>query len=154
MSRRTDEIFGLGNKPSKRGRSHESEEFNKPLKVPSLARSVPKPLKVPSLASSVPKLLKVPSFASSVPKPLLIVPRCRLPPPAVKERSDWLRIVMRELLRELLCELLRELLRELLIRFWYFIFPETYICYRRYFNLNFYIGKKVQKNFLMGLKIW
>ena len=31
----------------------------KPLKVPSLARSVPKPLKVPSLARSVPKPLKV-----------------------------------------------------------------------------------------------
>ena len=33
----------------------------KPLKVPSLARSVPKPLKVPTLARSVPKPLKVPS---------------------------------------------------------------------------------------------
>ena len=60
----------------------------KPLKVPSLARSVPKPLslnadsrctraffnlralKVPSLARSVPKPLKVPSLARSVPKPL------------------------------------------------------------------------------------
>ena len=38
--------------------------------------------------------------------------------------------------------------------FWSFIFLETYICYRGYFNLNYYIGKKVQKNFLMGLKIW
>ena len=32
----------------------------KPLKVPSLARSVQKPLKVPSLARSVLKPLKVP----------------------------------------------------------------------------------------------
>ena len=61
----------------------------KPLKVPSLARSVPKPLKVPSLASSVHKPLKVPSPARSVPKPLK-VPRCRPPPPAAKEQSDWL----------------------------------------------------------------
>ena len=44
----------------------------KPLKVPSLARSVPQPLKVPSLARSVPKPLKVPGLARSVPKPLLI----------------------------------------------------------------------------------
>ena len=34
----------------------------KPLKVPSLARSVPKPLKVPSLARSVTKPLKVVDF--------------------------------------------------------------------------------------------
>ena len=33
---------------------------------------MPKPLKVPSLARSVPKPLKVPSLARSVPKPLLI----------------------------------------------------------------------------------
>ena len=44
--------------------------FKKPLKVPSLARSVPKPLKVPSLARSVHKPLKVPSLARSVVKPL------------------------------------------------------------------------------------
>ena len=44
----------------------------KPVKVPSLARSVPMPLKVPSLARYVPKPLKVPSLARSVPKPLLI----------------------------------------------------------------------------------
>ena len=44
--------------------------FKKPLKVPSLARSVPKPLKVPSLARSVHKPLKVPSLARSVLKPL------------------------------------------------------------------------------------
>ena len=44
----------------------------KPLKVPSLARSVPKPVKMPSLARSVAKPLKVPSLARSVPKPLLI----------------------------------------------------------------------------------
>ena len=44
--------------------------FFKPLKVPSLARSVPKPLKVPSLARSVSKPLKVPSLARSVRKPL------------------------------------------------------------------------------------
>ena len=44
----------------------------KPLKGPSLARSVPKPLKVPSLARSVPKPLKVPSLARSVRKPLKV----------------------------------------------------------------------------------
>ena len=61
----------------------------KPLKAPSLARSVPKPLKVPSLARSVPKPLSIfalatvrpslvatshprPSLARSVPKPLSI----------------------------------------------------------------------------------
>ena len=31
---------------------------------------------------------------------------------------------------------------------------ETFLCYRECLNLNCYIGKKVQKNFLMGLKIW
>ena len=36
--------------------------------------------------------------------------------------------------------------------FWSFIFPETYICYRVYFNLSCYLGKKVQKNFSFGLK--
>ena len=46
--------------------------MTKPLKVPSLARSVPKPLKVPSLARSVLKPLKEPSLARSVPKPLSI----------------------------------------------------------------------------------
>ena len=40
------------------------------------------------------------------------------------------------------------------IRFWSFDFYETFICYRGCLNLNCYIGKKVQKNFLMGLKIW
>ena len=38
--------------------------------------------------------------------------------------------------------------------FWSFIFSETYICYRGYFQLNFYVGKIVQKNFFMGLKVW
>ena len=45
----------------------------KPLKGPSLARSVPKPLKVPSYARSVPKPLKVLSLERSVPKPLKVV---------------------------------------------------------------------------------
>ena len=31
---------------------------------------------------------------------------------------------------------------------------ETFICFRGVLNLNCYIGKKVQKNFLMGLKVW
>ena len=35
------------------------KKIKKPLKVPSLARSVPKPLKVPSLARSVPKPLLI-----------------------------------------------------------------------------------------------
>ena len=46
--------------------------FKKPLKVPSLARSVSKPLKVPSLALSVPNPLKVLSLARSVHKPLKV----------------------------------------------------------------------------------
>ena len=48
----------------------------KAVKGPSLARSMLKPLKGPILARSVPKPLKV--------------PRCRPPPPAAKEQSDWL----------------------------------------------------------------
>ena len=39
-------------------------------------------------------------------------------------------------------------------KFWVFDFYETFICYRGVLRLNCYIGKKVQKNFLMGLKIW
>ena len=38
--------------------------------------------------------------------------------------------------------------------FWVFKISGTFICFRRCLNLNCYIGKKVQKNFLMGLKIW
>ena len=40
-----------------------------------------------------------------------------------------------------------------MMTFWVFDFSETYICYRGCSNLNCYIGKKVQKNFLMGLKM-
>ena len=36
--------------------------------------------------------------------------------------------------------------------FWSFIFPETFIYYRGYFNLNSYIGKKVQTKFSYGVK--
>ena len=35
-----------------------------------------------------------------------------------------------------------------------FYFFWTFICYRECLNLNCYISKKVQKIFLMGLKIW
>ena len=35
-----------------------------------------------------------------------------------------------------------------------FYFYETFICYRGCLKFNFYISKKVQKNLLMGLKIW
>ena len=31
---------------------------------------------------------------------------------------------------------------------------ETFICFSGVFSLNGYMGKKVQKNFLMGFKIW
>ena len=62
------------------------KKIKKPLKVPSLARSVPKPLKVPSLARSVPKPLKVPSLARSVPKPLKVPSLARsVPKPCVGE---------------------------------------------------------------------
>ena len=39
-------------------------------------------------------------------------------------------------------------------QFWVFDPDETFICYRGCLNLRCYISKKVQKNFLMGLKIW
>ena len=40
------------------------------------------------------------------------------------------------------------------IRFWSFDFYETFICFRAYLEQKPYGGKSVQKNFLMGLKIW
>ena len=60
----------------------------KPLKVPSLAHSVPKPLKVPSLARSVPKPLKVPSLARSVPKPLKVPSLARSVPKPIFNRRQ------------------------------------------------------------------
>ena len=42
----------------------------------------------------------------------------------------------------------------MMMTFWVFDFYVTFICYREYFKLNCYISKKVQKNFLMGFKIW
>ena len=148
----------------------------KALKGTSLARSVPKPLKAPSLARSVPKPLKVPSLARSVPKPfklgqrgrggrqaaLFFVPRdsltlrcrpltqlvvgsvgteCTTPPSQLRNEMKWWwwndddEMMM-------------------MMTFWVFDFYETFICYRGVLKLNFYIGKKVQKKFLMGLKIW
>ena len=38
----------------------------------------------------------------------------------------------------------------MMMTFWVLYFYETFICYRGCLNLNCYIGKKVQKNFLMG----
>ena len=35
-------------------------------------------------------------------------------------------------------------------KFWVFDPDETFICYRGCLNLNCYLSKKVQKNFLMG----
>ena len=43
---------------------------------------------------------------------------------------------------------------EWVITFWVLYFFGTFICYRECLNLSCYISKKVQKNFLMGLKIW
>ena len=37
-------------------------------------------------------------------------------------------------------------------KFWVLYFYEIFIGYRYCFNLNFYMSKKVQKNFLFGLK--
>ena len=37
--------------------------------------------------------------------------------------------------------------------FWSFDFFETFICFRDVLNVKRYMGKKVQKIFLMGLKI-
>ena len=45
-------------------------------------------------------------------------------------------------------------MNEMMSKFWVFDFYETFIGYRGVLKLNCYIGKKVQKNFLMGLKIW
>ena len=105
----------------------------------SLARCVLKPLKVPSPARSVPKPLKVPSLARSVPKPLSIFFVDLLP--------SWL-------WSEVKVKSESEKWKSEVIRFWSFIFREKNIRYRRYFNLYFYVSKKVHKNFFMGLKIW
>ena len=39
-------------------------------------------------------------------------------------------------------------------RFWSFDFYKTFICFKAYLEQKPYGGKSVQKNFLMGLKIW
>ena len=111
------------------------------FEVPSLARSVPKDLKVPSLARSVPKPLKVPSLVRSVRKPCVREAgvlqtrhyhRCRPPTSWLWKWSGVSEVMV----------------------FWAFIFPETNVCYRVYFSLICFVGKKVQKYFLMGLKVW
>ena len=83
--------------------------------------------------------------------------RCR-PPTSwlgdMKKKSLSRQVLILSEMRNTLRNTMRNTLRNILIRFWSFIFPETYICYRGCLNLNCYIGKKVQKNFLMGLKIW
>ena len=81
---------------------------------------------MPSLARSVPKPLKVPSLARYVPKPCV----GEVGGPQMRH-----------------CD-------EMMSKFWVFDFYETFICYREYLRLNCYIGKKVQKIFLIGLKIW
>ena len=43
---------------------------------------------------------------------------------------------------------------EWVITFWVLYFFGTFICFRVVLNLNCYMVKKVQKNFLMGFKIW
>ena len=40
-----------------------------------------------------------------------------------------------------------------LMLFWSFDFPDFFLSYRKYFNLNLYIGKKVQEFFFIALKI-
>ena len=42
----------------------------------------------------------------------------------------------------------------MMMTFWVLYFFGTFICYRGCLNLKCYISKKVQKNFLIGLKIW
>ena len=100
--------------------------------MPSLARSVPKPLKVPSLARSVPK----PRVGGSQNGGSRRATDASLP-----SLSTPYQLVVSES-------------EVKVIRFWSFDFPKTFVCYRGYFKLNCYIGKKVQTNFLMGLKIW
>ena len=121
--------------------------------MPSLARSVPQPLKVPSLARSVSKPLKVPSLARSMPKPLKVPCLARYVP---KPLSLWMKWWWND-----------EMMMMMMMKwwwwwnddddeskFWVFDPDETFIWYRGCFNLNFHMGKNVQKNFLMGLKIW
>ena len=47
-----------------------------------------------------------------------------------------------------------EMMMNEMSKFWVFDPDETFICYRGCLNLNCYMGKKVHKNFSMGLKIW
>ena len=121
------------------------------LKVPSLARSVPKPLKVPSLARSVPKPLLIertkrvsPNHRSEAvwgrPEGSRRVTTIAVDPlPAGCEWSEWVSEVKWSEVSEW---------SEVKWK-WYFFgpffFPETYICYRGYFNLNRYICKKCRK---------
>ena len=123
----------------------------KPLKVPSLARSMLKPLKVPSLERSVPKPLKVHSLARSVPKPWVgeaetgeaggrqtcHYHRCRPPTSWLWSDVKW-----------------SEWVKSDDAFFFGPLFFMKLLCYKRYFNLNCYIGKKVHENFHIGLKIW
>ena len=141
--------------------------------MPTLARSVPKPLKVSSLARSVHKLLKVPSLARSMRKPLKVASLARSVPKPLKVPSLARYAKVPSLARyvpKLCVGEAREFqtchyhrcrpptswlwMKWMMSKFWVFDFYETFICYRGYFKLNCYIGKKVQKNFLMGLKIW
>ena len=94
------------------------KKIKKPLKVPSLARSVPKPLLI--------ELREAGGHQPGTYEPLFNL-RCR--PPTHCEMNE-------------------------MSKFWVFEIYETFICYRRCLNLSCYISKKVQKNFLMGLKIW
>ena len=122
--------------------------FKRPLKVPSLARSVPKPLKVPSLARCVSK----PYVGEVGGHQTRHYHRCRPP-------TSWSSAAKYEVrLLQVNCEWNE-------IKWWNdemneanfgsSIFFETFICFRGgVLKLNCYIGKKVQKNFLMGLKIW
>ena len=88
---------------------------------------------MPSLARSVPKPFKVGQEGKVfVPRDSLTL-RCRPPTQLVVKVKK---------------------VKSEVKRFLSFYLYETFICYRGCLDLNFYIGKKVQKNFLMGLKIW
>ena len=121
-------------------------KFNPP-KVPSLARSVHKPLKVPSLARSVLKPLKEPSLARSVPKPLSIFALRHVQCPSHFQSSLPTSYPTS-------CEVKKWKVKSEWSNFWVFDLYETFICLRAYLEQKPYGGKKVQKNFLMGLKFW
>ena len=74
--------------------------------------------------------------------------RCRPPTPLVAQFVSSVRSLFPINLNK------KKLVLSEVMTFLVFKNSGSFICYRGCLNLNCYIGKKVQKNFLMGLKIW